>query len=382
VGLREALCGRSNDCVIEPAFASLPGANAHTRMVAIVTEALAPISSDNPRPECRTQTIWLVRMGAGGAVVDRQLVGAGCAEDTPPGGACDGLGPIAVLPPTTEKQNVVVVSWESAGAGCGGWTRSGVEIDVSLESFRVLRRSEWQGRVAEPDERHSKSWDFASLHFTSEWEVVQGGSCGKRTRGPFLGIPRMALPEKFVDGDWRTTDFDACAAIVDPARGVAFGGAAKSNTTLRLLMSDSNFLFVDVAEDPHVRGSGVLQVCSAEWNAHTYDYCQVHERPRCVRISMDGRLLAGKATVERAAERPRFRIQLPPEIGAISVGYVEPSGRSVGSSDVRLGDLTSLGRVFPIGTTVATCELVESRLLFSRAPRRSDRPLLDPEGLE
>jgi len=192
----------------------------------------------------------------------------------------------------------------------------------------------------------------------------------------------MVLPEKFTGGDWRTTDFDMCATIVDAAHGVSFQGAAKSSTALRVLMSDGNSLFVDVTEDPQVKAGAVLQVCFAEWNAHSYEYCQVQERPECISVSMDGRLMAGNPTAERAAEKPRFRIQLPPETYAISVGYIEPSGRSVGSSDFRAGDLTSLGTVFPIESSVATCELVNGRLLFSRAPRQSDSALLDPEGLE
>lgn len=321
-------------------------------------------------------------MNNAGAVVDRQLVGAGCAEDTPAGGACDGLGPIVVLPPTTERPNSVMVQWDSTGAGCGGWTRSRVEIDVSLESFLVLHRGEWHSRVAEPDDRTSKSWDLSNLYFASEWRLDQGSTCGKRRRGPFLGIPRMVLPAEFISGSWRTMEFDACATIVDSAHGVSFQGAGKSSATLRVVMSDTHSLFVDITEAPQVKAGAVLQVCFAGWNAHTYEYCQVQGRPECVRLSMDGHLLAGKATVERSADKPRFRIQLPSETAAISVGYIEPGGRSIGSSGFRVGDLTSLGSVFPIGRSVATCELVDGRLQFSRAPRQSDNSLLDPAGLE
>jgi hypothetical protein len=368
--------------VIEQAFAPLPGKDGDARTVALVTESPQSTSPDASLPSCRTQTVWLVRLNGAGAVVDRQLVGEGCAIDTPPGGACDGAGPISVHAPTIEKPNSVVVSWDSAGPGCGGWTRATVEIEVSLESLSLLHRSEWQGRVMDPDDSRSKSWDLEKLHFVSEWNLEQGGSCARRKRGPFLGIPRMALPESFVERDWRAMGFDSCATVIDEAHGLPIHGAGKARATLRVLMSDTNSLFVDIAEDSKVGAGASLQICFAEWNAQSYDYCQVSGQPECTRVTMAGRVLSGNVPVERAADSSRFRFQLPSEAEAVSVHYIEPGGRSIGSSRFHPRDLTSLGNVFPIRSSVATCKLVDEELVFSPAMREPDRPLLDPEGLE
>ena len=192
----------------------------------------------------------------------------------------------------------------------------------------------------------------------------------------------MALPDSFVRGGWRTTSFDSCATLVDQARGIAVQGTGKSHATLRALMSDTNSLFVDVIEDPKVKPGATLQICFANWNAQSYAYCQVPERPECTRITMDGRVLSGTVLVERAADGPRFRIELPAEVEAVSVGYLEPGHRSIGSSRFRADDLTSLGRVVPIRTSVITSEIVDDRLQCSRTARDPDTALLDPAGFE
>jgi len=102
--------------------------------------------------------------------------------------------------------------------------------------------------------------------------------------------------------------------------------------------------------------------------------------PQCIRISLDGRVLAGQAEVQRAPDQPRFRIQLPPEKNALTVSYVEANGRSLGSSAYQRNDSTSLGDVYGFEPKVATCRLVDGQLQFRFTPLPADRDLLDTDG--
>jgi hypothetical protein len=190
----------------------------------------------------------------------------------------------------------------------------------------------------------------------------------------------LQLGAAFMEGGWRDATLDQCATRLDAQHGVALRGNKRSDASLQAVVSDTDVLFVDVTEPPDVKAGAVLQVCTAEWSSRIYDYCRGTLAPQCVRISLDGRVLVGHAEVQRAPEKPRFRIQLPPDQNALTVSYIEASGRSIGSSAFQMNDATSLGEVYGFEPKVATCRLVESRLRFSFTPLPADRDLLDTDG--
>ena len=380
-GLQEALCGGRADCIVKTAFKGAPGKDGDGRLVVLVPIKLSISAGDDAPMACQGNEVWLVRTARDGSVVDRQLVGSGCAEDTPYGVACDGLEIIRVQPPTSAAPTSVIVDWDGPGPGCGGWTRGSGDIEVSLESFVVRRRSEWSGRAAGAEDSHSRRWDFSAWSFTSEWQT-SNGDCAARSRGPSFSIPKLALGSAFLDGAWRTANLSRCATTIDSSHGVALPSTVKSAAVLHAVVSETDALFVEVVAAPPAKPGAELRACFAAWNAHSYDYCHLPVSPECVRIALDGHVLSGNATVERAPDRARFRVQLPPETAALTVSYVEAGGRSVSSSAYRRNDATSLGNISSLGAEVASCHLDGQSLQRSTPPRDPKHELLDTKGLD
>ena len=382
LGLQEALCAGRTDCVVKTAFAGAPGKDGDGRSVVLVLTKLSVSGGDEAPRECQGNEIWLVRSDGEGRLVDRQLVAEGCTEDTPFGVACDGLMMAHVEPPKIAAPQTAIVSWQSPGPGCGGWTRGSGEIEVELDTFAVVRRSEWSDRAREPNDSHSVDWDFKGWSFKSEWQTSDG-DCPSRKRGPAFGIPKLALGSAFLDGAWQTANLEQCATTIDANHGVALPGTSKSTAVLRAVVSETDALFVDVVDviEGQRRTRGELQICFDAWSTHSYDYCHMPASPDCVRVALDGRLRAGKTKIERAPDRPRFRVQLPPDTTALSVILVEPGPRTIGSSAYLRGDATSLANIFALGAEVATCHLDGDHLQRTIPPHRSDRASIDATGL-
>lgn len=370
----EALCGADKDCTLRRAFTRPVGEQGETNLIVITS---TPASPETP---CKLETVWLARVAADGTMGEHRRAGVGCAEDTDYGAACDGLQLLKLQPPKTKNARTAVIEWDSPGPGCGGWTRASGSIEVSLDTFALLGRTEWAGRAAGPNDSTAKSWDFAHLRFKTEWDAGPD-PCPKIHRGPLLGVPRLQLGAAFLDGGWRNAQLDQCATRLDAQHGVALPGGRKSQASVQAVIADTNALFVDVTEPPDAKPGALLQVCFAEFGARMYDYCSVGGvPPQCVRIALDGRLLAGQADVQRASDKPRFRIQLPPEQSALTVSYIEASGRSISSSSYRANDPTSLGDVYGFEPKVASCPLVDGQLRFTFTPLPPNRDLLDVDG--
>ncbi|HVJ16273.1 MAG TPA: hypothetical protein VM686_12615, partial [Polyangiaceae bacterium] len=302
-------------------------------------------------------------------------------EDTGYGVACDGMAVLSVKPPAATAPTTATVQWQGPGPGCGGWTRAHGDVEVSLESLGMLRRSEWVGRARGTDDSQSWNWDLTQLSFTSEWQT-SNGECPARRRGPAFAIPKLELGSEFTTEAWKVASFDRCATTLDSAHSVALPGTAKATARLRAVISDSQTLFVDVIEAPGARPGANLLVCFADGDQQDYAYCRGTLKPDCVRVAMDGTIRSGQTVVERAPDKTRFRVQLPPDTSALTVSYVEAGGRSLSSSAFRAGDTTSLGSVFPLRPSIATCPLTPSGLVYTPTAPDPERALLEPDGLE
>jgi len=371
--LREVVCGADKDCTLRTAVTRPVGEHGEANLVVV---ASTPASAEVP---CKLETAWLVHLAGDGTVVEHRRAGVGCAEDTEYGVACDGLQVLRLEPPKIKDASTITLQWDNPGPGCGGWTRASGGIEVSLDSFAMRGRTEWSGRAAAPDDSTAKTWDFVHLRFKTEWDAGPG-PCPKIHRGALLGVPKLQLGAAFLGEGWRDAKLDRCATRFDGEHGVALPGSRKSKASLQAVISDTDALFVDVTEAADARSGAVLQVCGAEWGSRMYDYCSVGLVPDCVRVALDGRVLAGHAEVQRASDKPRFRIQLPPEQNALTVSYIEANGRSIGSSAYRAHDATSLGDVYGFEPQVATCRLTDGELRFSFTDLPATRDLLDVDG--
>jgi hypothetical protein len=192
----------------------------------------------------------------------------------------------------------------------------------------------------------------------------------------------MVLPDAFVDREWRNATIEPCATTMSATHGVALPGTRRSKATLRALLSATDVLFIDVMDPASSLRPASLQVCFAEMSTQTYDYCRMPFTPECVRLAMDGRRLSGTLAVEAVEGAARFRIPLPPEMSALSIAYLDGRGGSIATSAYRTGDATSLGEVFPLGPSQATCILRDGQLHYAPAARSPTRALLDTDGLE
>jgi len=147
LGFQQTLCGERADCAAQKVFTAL-GTDGDARFVVLVREKFSVSSGDVSR-ECQGNEVWVVREAEDGTVIDRQLIGAGCAEDFSYSAACNAV--VSIQPPKSPTQNTVVVAWEGPGPRCGGAQRASGDIEVSLESFAVVHRSEWYSRTIGPE---------------------------------------------------------------------------------------------------------------------------------------------------------------------------------------------------------------------------------------
>jgi hypothetical protein len=379
VSVSAAFCSAKAACSAKFAFPPVRDTTGSGAAIVVVSEPLTA-SADAPPPACTTHAAWLVRVDAEDHVTERQLIGIGCAEDTESGRACDGLGPISIEPPSKDLPTVASISWDSVGPGCGGWSQSSVRIAVSLESLALLRRDEWRSRKAEPEDTQSMYWDLTRLEFSSDWSTQQG-ECPDRRLDAVPGIPAIEMDEAFVADRWRHESIVDCATKVTGNRGFAPSGK-KASVVLSAVISSANHLFLELVDGSQRDKGASFQVCFAESNTHFYSYCEADLTPSCARFDLDGRVLAGAVPIERALEGNRYRVELPPETGALSIVYQAADGSSLATSELRVDDVTSLGDIFPLRTEVAACKLVDGHLRFVRATPNSNRPLLSPDGFE
>ena len=71
-----------------------------------------------------------------------------------------------------------------------------------------------------------------------------------------LRIPRVTLPATFLADGWRTTALGACAAQVDGENGFTIHGdkGAAADTSMRVLFSTGDDLFIEIRDDRFVSG--------------------------------------------------------------------------------------------------------------------------------
>ncbi|HKO47311.1 MAG TPA: hypothetical protein VJV79_06290 [Polyangiaceae bacterium] len=208
---------------------------------------------------------------------------------------------------------------------------------------------------------------------------------------PAVAVPRLALPDDYLSGGWRTTELGTCAARVDGAQyGFDLSGSPgrAADRTLKLLLSTANELFVEITDDRLLAdrsafGHGEhLQLWLASPDSACVDPKAASALTEWrVRLS-DGRAFAGfgrpsgALRTERAVAasgKTRFRIQLAEKLHAdtrFSVVYADRAqGRSVkraiATSALSSGSWWTLGKVTDIGSDPSTCLVSEGRLMAS-----------------
>jgi hypothetical protein len=137
---------------------------------------------------------------------------------------------------------------------------------VGLDPLRLIETS---GGVQSLDEEHDLKWNWDDM----AGEIVAGYNYCPGKQPPDAGvsndrdapeleigsvvIPSASLPQRFVDGGWRTTGLGRCAALVDGTRGFAIRGdkGTAADSTMRVLFASHDTFFVEVTDDRFV-GAG------------------------------------------------------------------------------------------------------------------------------
>ncbi|HEY0464775.1 MAG TPA: hypothetical protein VGC79_11225 [Polyangiaceae bacterium] len=277
--------------------------------------------------------------------------------------------------------------------------RSFSTVTVGLDPVRLVETNQ---RVLD-EQSSDRTWNWDEFAGTTTLgidycpgKVPAGVEVSSDADAPFLqvsavAVPRLALPAEYLAGGWRTTELGTCAALVDgDRRGFALtaGGdpGSAANSTLKLLLSTSNDLFVEIADDQLVADrSGFERGDHLElWLATGARACVDPRAPSAlsewgVRIS-DGRAFAGfgrppgALRTERASDasgKIRLRIQLAEKLqpdDRFTVVYVDREQgssrkRAIATSELSPGHWWTLGEVTDIDSS--TCIVTRGRLMAS-----------------
>ncbi len=363
--LEAALCDGRADCKLQQSLGGITTKTGARHEVWRTTFAEAGPADDT---DCTYEEYWLVARDPEQRLLDHRSFAKGCEAKSPPSAWC-GLPPRAKV---RVRGTTVESDWEAHALRCMSVFHSTGRYAASLETFAPLREESTYFRMVSPHEETKQNWDFRALRGSTRFSTW-GSSCKPLAIGPRHNIPSATVPQSFIDEGWRTLDIKQCSTKIDRGFGFALGGS-KANVALQLLLARDGSLFIDLApatSAAELPKTAELHVCAASFAGDSYAYCHDPNPVSCTNLRLDGTVIAGDFSVERAPQRPRFKVELPTDTRAVTVVYVEPqSGRSLASSPLKPTDYTTLGEVFPIDENLASCEVRDSELkLEYRAPR-------------
>lgn len=364
------LCGDTLGCNVRETLASIAVPAGTHSVVRITFPEEASAEELEGAPPCLMEQFLVIAQDKGGTVTKKKPFAIGCSDEAPAGWC--GLPPRADV---RVEGMTVTANWYTTHMRCAGAYRSsGTEV-VSLETLHSLRSESESYRSLHFSESSSKTWDWQSLRGTFTWSA-SGSSCPALERKPTALVPQLELDDSFVKEGWKTISLSSCSTLIEEKTGVALG-RKKAWAELRLVASHTGMLFVDVkvGDGKAPPPTAELKVCVASGVPVVASYCEVKEAPTCVSIGLDGSIRAGQlgpegnAVIERAPERLRFKIALPPDHGALTVAYVDPkSGESLSTSPLKPLDSTILGDLFHLDAEVARCQVQGPGLVLVRNP--------------
>ena len=212
-------------------------------------------------------------------------------------------------------------------------------------------------------------------------------------------IPRIALPDEFSQGSWRTTALGSCATLVDSAahtgdvsgQGFVIHGEAggADDARFRAVMGTSTELYVEIIDpdwsfeadswlhEDHLEiwvsprrysyhSHCIDAVEPAQWGITLTDG-EVH--PAYGRPSPEALQVEVARDTLDGAEVIRMRIEFAEAPEALTVVYSdsftgERQDRMIATSDLRFGDAVTLGAIHPIDPDVGGCVIHEGHLHF------------------
>lgn len=217
-----------------------------------------------------------------------------------------------------------------------------------------------------------------------------------------LLIPRVSLPAAFVRDGWRTMSPGNCSALIDGASHgfVLYGKPGKAtDTSMRVVLSREDVLFVEVRDDRWVEGAGSwtnedrLEVWMGEGSVSGYgQHCGAQTtgaRQWGIRVA-DGMVFpgvgspAGLSGVEsaRAGRVTRLKIPLSVEraagLGRLTVVYGDSDDgkrqkRLIATSQLESGRGETLGDLWEVEPAQAICAEKGKALTVVRVPLRAKR---------
>ncbi|MGC4095066.1 MAG: hypothetical protein QM756_45535 [Polyangiaceae bacterium] len=366
-GLEQALCGKTPACELSRRVGGLTTAQGERREVWRVTfpEEGGDTADD---PACLTEQFWLVAFDAQAKLVEKRLFSEGCARESSKNSWCG-------MPPRTRVRvtgKVVEADWDLPVLRCAGAYHYDGAQRASLETFAPLWQRSHYYRILAPREDQRRTWDFTRMKGTS---TLSGSGwserCAPLFRAPAPRIPSLSVAPGFVSEGWRSLDMKQCSTRIDSTHGMALHGAL-ARAALHLLRTREGVLFIDLTLAANVEATpagALLRVCHSPGSGVSSAYCHGSAEALCADLDLNGSVVAGGLNVERAPDRLRFKVELPPEMRSIGVAYLEsPKGRSIASSQLQAGDDTSFSDVFDVDPALATCEQRDGALRLKYEP--------------
>jgi hypothetical protein len=277
-------------------------------------------------------------------------------------------------------------------SGGSAWRNTTTTV-LQLAPLRVLSVSTEGTWTAGPDEERC-AWDRRTWTGACTWSAAVCDAGGDLPPNPvvrrsaFRRIPAAPLPAEWRDGGWRDGALGTCSADAPYAiRG------HPASARLRVVLDTDGTLYAQVDDDA-LRPEDRLDLWTGEETSY-FDQCLDRERkPAQWSVGvLDGRVRPGFGDpealpdVERAGggTRVRLRIHLPGVAGSLAVAYADTDGpgpeRLIATSDLRPGDLSSLGRPYRLVPGLESCVVEDGRLQVRddwRPPATG--PVLGPDG--
>jgi len=248
---------------------------------------------------------------------------------------------------------------------------------IGLDPLRLVERQEGSMSL---EHSRDQTWSFDQFSGYVDFGVdyctgkapPDAGVSSDRDSPPVeirsVTIPRIALPESFRASGWRTIGLGRCAALIDGGDGGFTIHGAKStpaDSTMRLLLSSANELFVEIDDDRLVSGarSWVKDDHLELWAAPEESCIDPGAKSAAVQWGirvLDGKVFPGFGSppstpaveVQRNGRTVRLKIGLPDATlrGRFTVVYSDSDDgvrqkRLIATSELEFGKWWTLGDV-------------------------------------
>jgi len=393
--LDQLLCAARQRCtLVGPVGQPLPvGGDTHVvERLVVLSPPAEELAEDEELLPCDAEEFWFVARGPEGEVRDYQLLTGGCTGDEASERWCG-------RPPTAEvnvEGERVAVSWFTPQFQCMGAMREMGDPVYSLATFELVERGFYSYHSL-IGTSHTSTFRFdtrvGSESFSFSPVERDPDQCPSAEPKPNLTVPWYVLDAGFEEGDWATTDIEACAGLLTPdslAHAVWQGDSSEQERQAKprtpperapvtlLALATPEAMYLELRAEQAPSASAALELCSGGEFYHDSSYCQHAELASCTTFDLQGVVKKGEARVQKATDILRFRITESGVAGSFFLRYRDRArGIDLRTSTKKPGERFALSSfALTEDSHVVECDRVADRLVFSqKRPAGRDQAL-------